>query len=356
MQVQITGGWLYNNTAEMGGGLHIDGNATANISSCMLMSNIARKQGGGVHAAGNASATFLNSKVVSNLAQTGAGAFASGVAKLTYVSNVSSNNASASGGGLCAAADAQIFMDGSSVMWNTAAVHGGGVAVGGQAGIAAFENSSIKLNRAKWGAGMSLGAGQPFNPYYMKHSFAHNQGMYAPDLSPAAAQLSILGSSVVLGFVSQLASDQSVLPVRLNVSGPFGLPCDGQLVPALLNDDQVLGVNRSDSSGVVLMRLNIRRPPGDFTVTFALLPSEDQMPALPLQPANISLQVRSCIVGEVTPMPDACQACPEGSFSLQPNSSSCRDCPHGAQCPGGFAIVPLPGMWHSAPESTQVHR
>jgi hypothetical protein len=183
-----------------------------------------------------------------------------------------------------------------------------------------------------------------------------NAGTYDRDVSVAPAQLTILGSSVVLGFMSQLASDQSVLPVRLNVSGPFGLPCDGQLVQALLNGDQVLGVNRSDSNGVVLMRLNIRQPPGDFTVTFALLPSEDQMPALPLQPANMSLQVRSCIVGEVTPMPDACQACPEGSFSLQPNSSSCRDCPHGAQCPGGFAIVPLPGMWHSAPESTQVHR
>jgi hypothetical protein len=282
MQLHITGGWLYNNTAEMGGGLHIDDNATANISSGVLMSNTARKQGGGAHAAGNATVTFYISKFVSNSAQTGAGAFASGFAKLTFVaSNVSSNNASASGG-VGAAADAQIFIDGSRVVWNAAAVHGGGIAVGGQTGIAALANSSINFNRAKWGAGMSLGAGQRLNPHYIKHSFAHNQGLYAPDLSPAASQLSILGSNVVLEFVSQLASDQSVLPVRLNVSGPFGLPCDGQLVQALLNGTQVLGVNRSDSSGVVLMRLNIRQPPGLYALSFGLVSGDGQRGAGPM--------------------------------------------------------------------------
>uniref|UniRef100_A0A383V756 Tyrosine-protein kinase ephrin type A/B receptor-like domain-containing protein n=1 Tax=Tetradesmus obliquus TaxID=3088 RepID=A0A383V756_TETOB len=187
-------------------------------------------------------------------------------------------------------------------------------------------------------------------------SVASNAGTYDRDVSVPPLQLSILGSSSVSGFVSLLGSDQSVLPVRLNVSGPFGLPCDGQLVQALLNGTQLLGVNRSDSSsGVVLMRLNIRQPPGRYSIMFALLPGEDQSPRATLPPANLTLQVRSCIVGEVTPAPDACQACPEGSFSLEPHSSSCRDCPAGAQCPGGFAIVPLPGMWHSAPESPQLH-
>jgi hypothetical protein len=146
--------------------------------------------------------------------------------------------------------------------------------------------------------------------------------------------------------------------VRLNVSGPFGLPCDGQLVQALLNGDQVVGMNRSDSSGVVLMRLNIRQPPGLYTIMFDVLPGAGQQYDKTSKPpaANLSLQVRGCIVGEVTPAPDACQACPEGSFSLNPSSSSCDSCPPGAQCPGGFAIVPLPGMWHSAPQSHQMHR
>jgi hypothetical protein len=131
----------------------------------------------------------------------------------------------------------------------------------------------------------------------MKHSIAHNQGIYGPDLSPAASQLSIFGSSSVSRLVSQLGSQQSVLPIRLNVSGPFGLPCDGQLVQALLNGMQVLGVNRSDSSGVVLLRLNIRQPPGLYAVVLDLVSGEGQKQMNTLQPANVTLHVRSCIVG-----------------------------------------------------------
>jgi hypothetical protein len=242
--VYITGGLLHNNTAELGAGLHVDGNATVNISSSMLVFNVARKQGGGAYATGNASVQVANSNLVSNSAQTGAGAFASGRAKLMFTSsNVSSNNASVEGGGLDAAGDAQVFLNSSLFVRNTAAVHGGGVAVASQAGIAAMYNSSIHFNSARWGAGLSFGSGQRLNPHYIKHSFQHNQGMYGPDLSPAASHLTVVGSSSVLGFVSRLASDQSVVPVLLNVSGPFGLPCDGQLVQALLNGTQVLGVN-----------------------------------------------------------------------------------------------------------------
>uniref|UniRef100_A0A383V7R9 TNFR-Cys domain-containing protein n=1 Tax=Tetradesmus obliquus TaxID=3088 RepID=A0A383V7R9_TETOB len=163
-------------------------------------------------------------------------------------------------------------------------------------------------------------------------------------------------ATFVSGFVSRLEADQSVLPVRLNVSGPYGLPCDGQLVQALLNGTQVLGMNRSDSSGVVLMRLTIRQPPGLYVISFGFVPGYGQDPLEIVKPAKLSIQVRSCILGEVTPVPDACQACPEGSFSLEPQMQTCDSCPAGAECPGGFSIVPLDGMWHSAPESRQVHR
>ncbi|KAG2441949.1 hypothetical protein HYH02_009743 [Chlamydomonas schloesseri] len=36
--------------------------------------------------------------------------------------------------------------------------------------------------------------------------------------------------------------------------------------------------------------------------------------------------------------------------------SVCRNCPQNAECPGGAVIVPLAGYWHSAPNSTKVHR
>ncbi|WIA34132.1 hypothetical protein OEZ86_012497 [Tetradesmus obliquus] len=45
-----------------------------------------------------------------------------------------------------------------------------------------------------------------------------------------------------------------------------------------------------------------------------------------------------------------------GSYSLDPGQQGCQACPSaGADCPGGAAIVPLPGWWHSAVESVQMH-
>ncbi|WIA32166.1 hypothetical protein OEZ86_003015 [Tetradesmus obliquus] len=222
-QVHIMRSLLPSNTAETGGGMFVDGNATAHISSSMLVSNVAEKQGGAAHVAGKASVHVSDSSLISNHAAIGAGVFAGVSARLMFVaSNASGNNASVSGG-LGAAADAQLLIDSSVVVSNAAAVHGGGISVEGNAGVAAFVNSSIQFNRAKWGAGMSFGAGQlqRLEAHLKTGYFAHNLGMYNSEVSPAASDLSILGSSSVSGFTSRLGSDQSVLPVRLNVSGPF---------------------------------------------------------------------------------------------------------------------------------------
>ncbi|KAG2501455.1 hypothetical protein HYH03_001235 [Edaphochlamys debaryana] len=44
------------------------------------------------------------------------------------------------------------------------------------------------------------------------------------------------------------------------------------------------------------------------------------------------------------------------SWVVQEQSASiCNNCPEGAYCPGGAAVVPLPGYWHSAANSTQMH-
>ncbi len=37
-------------------------------------------------------------------------------------------------------------------------------------------------------------------------------------------------------------------------------------------------------------------------------------------------------------------------------AATCRNCPAGAQCPGGAVLVPQPGWWHSAANSTAIHR
>jgi hypothetical protein len=347
---------LNNNTAELGEAVFADGEATATVLSSRLAFNAANERGGGLYITGNASLNLAQSIVANNTAHAGAGAFASGTSGLTADGcKILGNRASVSGGGFGGDESAQLYINGSEFKLNAAGVYGGGVGVDGQASIALLQDSSIESNTAEWGAGVAFGEGQGASLEGSQQNIANNKGTYSPDISPPVAYLSVLGSSVVSGFASPLGSDASVLPVRLNVSGPFGLPCDGQLVQALLNGTQVLGVNRSDSAGMLLMRLNIRQQPGLYHIVLDLVPGVGQQPVTTLQPANLSLQVRGCIVGEVTPAPDACQACPERSFSLNPSSRLCDSCPPGAQCPGGFAIVPLPGMWHSAPQSPQLH-
>jgi predicted outer membrane repeat protein len=347
------GGAIEAGTWVSGGGPNI----TLLNSSCF--GNTAAASGGCLHAEENTTAHLINSLIANNSALAGGGVFLRHFAIVSMVGGTVKGNSAQDGAGLYMHKPARLAVGDVVFSGNAAASKGGAMHV--QAG-SQLELSTYVLmtgNRAAWGGGVFMLGVQGLNASIKAANVSSNQATFDKDVSVSPVKLSIIGSSVVSGFVSRLGSDQSVLPVQLNVSGPFGLPCDGQLVQALLNGTQVLGVNRSDSSGVVLMRLNIRQPPGLYTIMFDVLSGAGQQYDKASKPpaANLSLQVRRCIAGEVTAAPDACQACPEGAFSLDPSSSSsCDSCPPGAQCPGGFAIVPLPGMWHSAPESPQLHR
>jgi predicted outer membrane repeat protein len=325
-------------------------------SSCER--NTADAAGGCFQAQENTTASFINSSVANNSALEGGGVFLQHFAVVSIVGGVVSGNTAQDGAGVYMRKPARLVVGRVVFRNNSAISKGGAMYVHAGSQLVMSEDAQVTGNSAQWGGGLFVSGVQRLNASLEQPSIMGNQATHDRDVSVPPVDLSIIGSSVVSGFVSRLGSDQSVLPVRLNVSGPFGLPCDGQLVQALLNGDQVIGMNRSDSSGVVLMRLNIRQPPGLYTIMFDVLPGAGQQYDKASKPpaANLSLHVRGCIVGEVTPAPDACQACPEGSFTLNPSSRSCDSCPPGAQCPGGFAIVPLPGMWHSATGSTQVHR
>jgi hypothetical protein len=59
----------------------------------------------------------------------------------------------------------------------------------------------------------------------------------------------------------------------------------------------------------------------------------------------IKLALRSCIIGEVyLEGSNTCFPCPEGKFSLdETTKGSCKNCPAGAECPGGAEILPKKG-------------
>jgi hypothetical protein len=168
-------------------------------------------------------------------------------------------------------------------------------------------------------------------------------------------RLTLVSSHVVHGYVSRgVASDRSSdssLQAQLRVSGHFDLPCEGVSVRAMLGGTDFLAVNSSDSSGSVVLHPTVVRPPGLYTIVFSLTNNPTG-----IAPATLALEVRSCTQGEVSPRPDMCEVCGPGSFSLNPSNASCDACPDGALCPGGPRILAQPGHWHSAPQSTQMHR
>jgi hypothetical protein len=76
-----------------------------------------------------------------------------------------------------------------------------------------------------------------------------------------------------------------------------------------------------------------------------------------VEPVVKTVYVVKCGVGDTTASTgDACQTCERGSYSLDPRNSTCDQCVPNAECPGGAVILPLPGFWHSSPNSVQMHR
>ena len=65
----------------------------------------------------------------------------------------------------------------------------------------------------------------------------------------------------------------------------------------------------------------------------------------------------SCVPGEfLSPETNTCLLCPVNTYSLEPNTSACQQCPEGgAICPGGDVISPTADHWHSSGYSTQIH-
>ena len=138
--------------------------------------------------------------------------------------------------------------------------------------------------------------------------------------------------------------------VVVNASGYYGLPCQGLQAQATLGDGTFLGRDRFDEHGLAHMSFKVARPPGVYVVSL-WSPDWPDLPA-----ANLTLHVRSCVRGEVTPSPDACQPCQQGFFSFDPSQGVCSTCPDNAYCSGGDVITPLAGYWRSSADSVQVHR
>lgn len=298
-------------------------------------SNAATAQGGGIAAQGTAKVALLQGSMLAE-------------------------NTAPIGGGLHAAHTAVVHLGSTvSVLRNIASTTGGGVYVADSARLTASPGSSIQHNSAGSHAGGLALTGKSSHLKDMQATVTNNSAKYDADIMALTSSITLLGDATIFGFASQPGSGEGLLHVQLHVAAMYNLPADGVLVQAvLLGTNSILAVNRSDSTGLVHMTFKVRVPPGWYTIRFSLVESLDLSSlGLVVPPAQLRLQVRRCIAGEVTAgTSDACQPCLPGTYSFNPSNASCDSCPAGATCPGRAVLLPLPGWWHSNARSAQIHR
>jgi hypothetical protein len=339
------------------------------------LDNVASVHGGGLAVSQNASFTVSNTSFSGNSAPVGGAVVVEDAARVV-IGNSSRivDNAGVTCAGFVVRDNATLNLASSSLISRNAASRtGGGGCVHDTAALVVSSNSRVTGNAAQRAGGLFLSS-QSFDPAGLSEVVRANTATYDRNIGVFSTHLAIVGDAAISNFVSHVSSAKGLLPVLLNVSGAFGLPFEGLFVKAMLDDQLFLGSNLSDASGLVHLSLKVRKPPGVYKVAFSLMQEllEQSVNAFdgqnssysssssrllqPPAPANMSLLVRSCIAGEVTAAPDACQECLEGTFSLDPRNATCDAVPDGAFAPGGTAIIPMEGYWSSDPQSNQIHR
>jgi predicted outer membrane repeat protein len=140
-----------------------------------------------------------------------------------------------------------------------------------------------------------------------------------------------------------------------NLLGPMA----GQLVRMELlgfptaGAKQLLGTALVGSDGLAWFNsIKLQLPPGTYQLSFLHGASGTDILA------NITVSIRSCILGETTNMNGTtCDPCGPNEYSFSNDSMACtRPCPVAATCPGGAVVVPGLGFWHSGPSSAEIHR
>jgi hypothetical protein len=262
------------------------------------------------------------------------------------------SNAAKDGAGIGAEGTADISLEKSTLRFNNASNNGGGAVIDGKTLVHLnVENTVIKHNTAKRYGGGVLAFSNGFVVADLVAAVRNNTARWNADIYVDVTNITLLGSNTIADFVSRPGAGEGVLPISLIVSGLYGLPCEGIVIAAAIVGMYTLGLSTSDAHGMVDMLLRIQQPPGDYNMSFRVVDVTH------VSPVWLELRIRNCTRGEFAPSPDTCQVCSPGSYSLHPSQQSCQPCPAaGASCPGGAALVPLPGWWHSATDSAQMHR
>jgi hypothetical protein len=276
-----------NTVLSHGGAVAVNNRASAQIDTCtcLLTGNTARAldgKGGALYTEGSTN--------LSNTLLTG--------------------NSAGVGGAILLAAGARVRLGkGVSVTGNTARSNGGGIAITSKTVTVQAESANSRGGTyADFQALLAVAKGNP--------------AAYDADVSVPIDKLDIQGNKSVINLTSRLSASEGLIVVAVNVIGWFEVPSQDTEVEAVLAArNLVLATSRTDANGTALFTsLKLQENPGIYDILFR--------PKGQLQPtAKLVVNVTGCPVGNVrADTGKACIQCPQGSYSFNPDNTTCDVC------------------------------
>ena len=367
--VAISGGSVLSGNVAVnasGGGLAAGDNSTVNIENSTVTDNECDGySGGGLVAYGNATVTISGGSVVSgnvvvNASGGGLAAYDNSTVNIENSTVTDNKSDGSSGGGLIAEGNATVTISGGSVVsantaWNG---EGGGLAAYGNTNVT-MKNITCAHNVALYGRGGCIASGESSFVSIMQSVLANNTSEFSQGGGAASAEAN-----------ARIIIDNGTVIVKNRAFGSNGggfsvwdessvLITGGSLVSDNMADLEGGGVYVVDNATV-----NVTGN-ATFTNNTSKYSGRDVRACgdgnLVLGDTNINKSSPTvfwsrtqCIPGE-TLLSGSCQACPAGTYNVDPLVKNCSPCPDNANCPGGDQISPKAGYWHSSKHSEQVH-
>ncbi|GAX73318.1 hypothetical protein CEUSTIGMA_g772.t1 [Chlamydomonas eustigma] len=241
---------------------------------------------------------------------------------------------------------------------------------GGGGGIYTYDSSEVTYTCPSSTANSSLGG---LNMGCI--SWLGNNATYGPLVATTAVSLSVV--TPASSNVSDYNSDSS-LPVLIAVKDAFNQTITGGSMESSASFS-CTGVTTAPSGITVVSSsaglasytgLALRATPGTYLLSFSELHPNTFLNFSvsgtyhTLQPVSIQVNIRNCLVGEITTLQhDLCTYCAGDTYSFNPANISCDKCDTSLETCDfnksatntiGSILVPLNGNWHSSPWSPQV--
>ncbi|KXZ43208.1 hypothetical protein GPECTOR_97g746 [Gonium pectorale] len=372
---------LHGNTARYAGALEAQDCNSVSLTRCSFANNSAASAGAIAVSQTSSGVRISDCNFTANAASTGAsssepcgryGGGGGGAACLDVAGDIVVSggsfvsNAATNGGAIWASQKCTPSSDGACghVQLYGTSVHGNRAVGGGGGAVFLYELDDMLISCAYDGSDARPASALSSDnasggDEICSGAWYNNIALYGNLMASTAASMRVLvpaGSSLL-----QYRSNDALV-VTVDVVDAFGQRIAGgspeaaTTFTAVAVTAQPLGsLSQSATSGVAnFSSLRVRNKPGNYT--FDIIASGTFHS---LQPAVVGLEVRRCQVGEVTTSAnDMCTPCTAGSFSFNPDNTTCDSCPPHATCAPngtqGYVVLPNEGYWRSGPYSPQV--